>query len=133
MKTEKYFNGTIIIADPCCMVKSGADWHDCEFGEELENLGFGDYLTFKFQEDSPKIVDDCGNVLGRFCTDSCMVSVVSLDDLLAYNQKFDNHIRRPNTCTVINDFDGTISLRKENGHIALIGRGNINFEMQFED
>ncbi len=133
MKIEKHFNGTIIITDPCYMVKNSEDWYDCEFGEELENLGFEDYLTFKFQEDSPQIIDDRGNLLGKFCTDSSMVSVVCLDDLLAYNPAFDNHIRRPSTCTIINGFEGTVSYFKENGQISLVGQGSINFKLRYEE
>ncbi len=133
VKFEKYFCGTIIIGDPCSMVKDGEDWYLCEFGEELGALGIDDFLTFKFEEDSPKVIDDRQTVLGSFCTDSCMVTVLCLDELIRYNTDFDGHIKRPRNFTVIENFEGFLTVEKNGRSARLSGNGSLNFTVVGDD
>ena len=40
-----FFKGDIIITDPMYIIKCEEDWHLCEYGEKLEALNIGTYLT----------------------------------------------------------------------------------------
>ena len=122
---DKYIviSGDIIIGDPCEMVKSEEDWQACEWGEHLENIGFKNYICAEMEEECPNVIDGNGKMLGTFCTDSCMVAIVKLDDLLAYNPTFDQHISYPKNWTIIKDFNGTIKVEDN----VITGDGNISF------
>lgn len=77
-----------------------------------------------------RIADASLNVeeIGHFCSDSGMVAVFLLDEVLKYNPDFDYHINRKWTTTLIKDFDGEIDYYvndRNNAHI--IGVGNVNF------
>ena len=40
------FKGTIIITDPCYIIKDNTDdWDKCDYGENLEALGFTNYIS----------------------------------------------------------------------------------------
>ena len=84
-KKKEHFEGTIVIGDPCSMVSCEEDWQTAKWGERMDALGIGAFLSIEFEEDIREIVDDRGPVLGEFCTDSCVVVVVGLEDLLKYN------------------------------------------------
>jgi len=75
-----------------------------------------------------KVEKDSGIILGNFCADSGLVGVFLLDEVLKFNPKFDYHITKPWTTTLIKDFDGKIEMGrdKEDG-VSVIGEGNINF------
>jgi len=127
MANEVAFKGDILIGDPCEMVKSGKDWQLCAWGERMEALGIETFLYADFQEDCPNVVDEQGNVLGSFCTDSSAVVVTTLQELLRYNKEFDQHIKYPKNWTVIKDFEGTVSVKNLNGEKVIEGKGSINF------
>ena len=127
MKRKLDIKGTIIIGDPCEMVKSNEDWQLCHWGEHLEKLGLRDFLYVEFEEDCPDVVDREGNKLGSFCTDSAVVVVLLLDDLLKYNPEFNDHITYPQNWTIIKDFCGTIKPKTIAGEKYIIGEGNISF------
>lgn len=122
------FKGTIIIGDPCEMVKNETDWEKSEYGEKLNIIGFKNYISFEFEEDVPSVINyDKNEKIGSFCTDSCMVCIVSLDELLKYNPDFNQHLEYPENWMVIKDFDGIVIIRNENDYPKIIGKGNINF------
>ena len=75
-----------------------------------------------------KIEKDSGIILGNFCADAGLVGVFLLDEVLKFNPKFDYHINRLWTTTLIKDFDGDIVMGrdKEDG-VSVIGKGNIDF------
>lgn len=91
------------------MVKNENDWHLCEYRENLRKLGFQTFLSIEFEEDSPLVVDDKNIKLGSFCTDSSVVAIVLLDELLTYNSEFNQHNEYLDNWIVIKDFDGIIN------------------------
>jgi hypothetical protein len=66
-------------------------------------------------------------ILGNFCADAGLVSVFLLDEVLKYNPKFDYHLNRNWTTTLIKNFDGNIEITHKEGDISVVGKGNINF------
>lgn len=132
MENRLEISGDIIIGDPCVMVSTDEDWQLCQWGERMEKLGIKDFLCAEFEEDNPKIVDDNGNILGTFCTDSCRVVVMRLNDLLAYNKSFDDHIRYPQNWTIIKDFSGMITYEMIDESGFFTGNGNVSFHTEYE-
>ena len=105
-----YFDGDIIITDPCYVCK-GDDWELSGYGREMEKLGIKTYMT------RDTIYGDWGctvvesktrKKLGNFCADAGLVSVLLLDEVLKYNPGFDYHKTRDWTTTWIKDFNGTV-------------------------
>ena len=133
MKRKLEVKGTIIIGDPCELVKSEEDWQLCKWGEHLEKIGLKNFLYIEFEEDAPNIVDSNGNKLGSFCTDSAVIVVLLLDDLLNYNPNFNEHIAYPQNWTIIKDFCGTVKPKTIAGVKHIIGEGNISFHTVFEE
>ncbi len=130
---EVSFGGTIIIGDPCNMVKSEEDWYATEFGADFSPLGINRFLSFEMEEDCPAVVGENGQILGRFCTDSCMITAMYLSDLLTYNPGFDDHIAYEGNYTVIENFKGVLTVEETDEGAVLVGKGNIPFRMQYED
>lgn len=133
MKNSIRITGDIIIGDPMEMVKSEEDWQLCEYGERMDKLGIKDFLCAEGEEDVPAVIDDNGNMLGSFCSDSGMVVVMRLDDLFTYNSDFYQHIDYPGNWTVINGFDGIVTAETAHGEFSLSGEGNISFHTSHED
>lgn len=133
MKNSIRITGDIIIGDPMEMVKSEEDWQLCEYGERMDKLGIKDFLCAEGEEDVPAVIDDKGNMLGSFCSDSGMVVVMRLDDLLAYNNDFYKHIDYLGEWIVINGFDGIVTAEIVDGEFCLSGEGNISFHTFHED
>lgn len=80
------------------------------------------------------LVDEAGNALGEFCTDSCVVSVVLQRDMLAYAPEVLAAL--PKHCyAVISDFDGTVERidHPEDEYWTLRGLENHPFRTVFED
>ena len=128
----KSFNGTIIIVDPCVIVKSEEDWHLCEYGKYLDRLGFTNYIYIESNEVAPIIKDDSHKILGSFCSESAIVVVVLLDELLKYNQTFNQH-KCKDIWTVIENFNGTVNYYEKDENTYIEGNGNINFITSYED
>lgn len=74
------FNGTIIITDPCYIVKDN-DWDKCDCGDNMERLGFTNYIcgstiygdwscfTYKGSEPNGEVIDSWGDIYLRFFGD----------------------------------------------------------------
>lgn len=140
------------------------DWDKCGYGDDMSLLGLKTYIsentiygdwgctTYELKQtnsitdieeavtkftngDENELAEMKIGELGRFCADAGEVGVFLLDEVLKYNPKFDYHINRKWTTTLIKDFDGEIEYfvstheykgRKERtAHI--IGVGNKNF------
>lgn len=73
-----YFRGDIIIVDPCNVAKNDDDWKRCGFGEDMSKLGFGQYLYIDMGDEygNEVINTDTNKTLGKFCTDSCVLTVL---------------------------------------------------------
>lgn len=128
MRKKENFKGTIIIGDPCEMVVSEDDWQRTKWGEKMHLIGFNKYISFEFEEDRPNVINyDSKEILGTYCTDSCMICIVYLDDLLKYNPTFNQHIEYPENWVVIKDFNGKIRVKVKNDYPIVVGKGNVNF------
>ena len=89
--------------------------------DNLENEEYGD-------DELP--IPNEGKAIGRFCADAGLVGVFLLDEVLAYNPKWESWIEEHSWCaTIINDFDGEVEyyIDKVNGEAHIVGTGNINF------
>ncbi len=125
-----FFCGDIVITDPCYIVKNGEDWGLCDYGQAMDALGISAFLSSG--------EDDCGGsyilraadgtVLGEFCSDSAVVSVMDADELTAYNPAWADTLG--NSCyTVLRNFRGEITLRTGEDW-AFTGEGNISFRTE---
>lgn len=147
------FKGTIIITDPCYILKdSSNDWRKCNCGENMEALGLSHYIcedtiygdwsctAYKIEGNPYKVIEDlvkdsktgckvnCSR-LGNFCADAGMVAVFDLDEVRKYNPSIDEWIASHDWCvTTISNFDGDVEyyIDKE-GYAHIAGIGNINF------
>lgn len=127
------FSGDIIITDPMYVVISDEDWHNCEYGEELDVLGFTAFWTHDGADglENSLLNTDTGEMIGEFGSDSCMISVMLLDEVLAYNPTLLEELG--DWCyIIIRNFDGEIDAvdleDDEDQFWKLVGTGNINFE-----
>ena len=128
MRKKAYFKGTIIIGDPGEMVVSEDDWQRTKWGEKVHLIGFNKYISFECEEDRPNVINyDSKEILGTYCTDSCMICIVYFDDLLKYNPTFNQHIEYPENWVVIKDFNGKIRIKVKNDDPIVVGKGNVNF------
>lgn len=126
------FDGDILITDPCYIIRSesGNDWADCEYGEELDEIGIPTFFTSENGDSVGTVIKNCssGEILGNFCSDSGMVSVMLLSEVLAYNPDYNKRLSK-NCYTVIHDFHGSVErVDAEDGEYwMLVGKGNIDF------
>ena len=107
-----------------------SDWERCGLGDEMEVLGINTYLsrdTIYGDWSCTTFNSDTKEPIGEFCADAGMVGVFLLDEVLKYNPKFDYHLERPWTTTLIKDFDGEVDIVEIDGAVQVIGKGNINF------
>lgn len=111
-------DGDIIITDPCYVIRdkdeiSDDDWRLCDYGNDMQKLGFEKYLsasTICGDWTCVTINSDTGEVMGTFCADAGMVGVFLFDDVLRYNPKFNTHIVCPQAVTVIRNFKGIVQI-----------------------
>lgn len=88
-----------------------SDWDLSEFGYQMDKIGIIHYMTrdtLYGDWSCTTYNTDTNEILGEFCANAGLVSVVSLDEVLKYNPGFDYHIARPWTTTWIKDFKGTV-------------------------
>ncbi|MBO5287457.1 MAG: hypothetical protein J6B34_04965 [Clostridia bacterium] len=126
------FKGDIIITDPCYLMKSQSDWSICSYGDDLGALDF----TSSFKVYSADMIansifnTDTNQLLGEIKSDSGMLSVLYLDEVLSYNPQFEKGLS-PKCYTIIKGFNGEVSKVKIDGDpdqaYAIVGKGNINF------
>lgn len=144
------FKGDIIITDPCYIdTDDNKLWDSPDIdifeGSGLDNHGFSNYIwegtiygdwsctAFQLKEDAKALPIEeitsshIENTIGEFCADAGLVGVFLLDEVLAFNPKFDYHINRPWTTTLIKDFDGEIEYEVWEDEAYIRGTGNINF------
>lgn len=129
------FDGDIIITDPCYIVRAEHhgtkpitedDWAACDYGSCMEALGIHEYIsrdTLCGDWNCTTYNSDTGEVIGEFCADSGMVSVLNLEEVLQYNPEFNYHLRTWTT-TWIEDFKGTVQfVVRRGGNVEVVGRG----------
>lgn len=128
------FNGDIVITDPCYIIPDSEvnndDWEKCMYGEEMETLGISHYMTRDtiYGDWGCTVFDEDSNeTYGNFCADSGTVSVLSLDEVRAYNADVEDQLE-PWMATIIRDFKGTVQfVVTRHGHddfaVEVVGRG----------
>ena len=107
----KFYSGDIIITDPCYLMRTHDDWHKCECGDFMENLGFENFMvrdTICGDWSCTTFDSDTKEKIGSFCADAGEVGVFLLDEVLKYNPDFNYHIEKIWTTTLIKDFEGTV-------------------------
>ena len=114
------FQGDIIITDPMYIIPNDceADWHDCEYGENMEILGISTFITHDMGDrageellDGELYEQGIKKKIGAFCHDSCMVSVMLLSEVLAYNPAALDDLGK-HCYTIIKDFDGEVTIEE---------------------
>ncbi len=114
------------------------DWDKCEYGNKLENVGISNYIThsMKYDYGTYGVYSNDGVFKGQFCSDSGLVCVCLLDDILRYNEDFDNFLTMTYGVTLIPNFNGDIAFISKGDHfmntsdICIVGSGNLNFHTQ---
>ena len=103
------FDGDIIITDPCYITEDD-DWEKSDYGSHMDDIGLHKCIT------NETIYGDAG-----------MVGVFDLAEVLEYNPKFDYHITKPWTTTLIKNFQGEVYIEetrtKDDAYIRIIGEG----------
>ena len=120
------------------IVKSEEDWHRCEYGEKLDELGIFTYITAgngdEFASDIVSL--DTHESLGELGSDSCMISVMLLREVRQYNFDFDKDLEK-HCYTIIEDFEGEVQLVEmeepddDCQRFYFLGKGNKNFRTNF--
>lgn len=117
----KEFDGDVIITDPCYVMRhedgritqlTEDDWGACDCGENMEVLGFTNYMTRDtlYGDWGCTTYDmDTKQPIGRFCADAGLVSVFLLKEVLEYNPMYRDY-KDPEdySVTCIKDFKGTV-------------------------
>lgn len=127
------FKGNIIITDPCYIIndENDDDWELCDYGRDLDQLGLSTYIcrdTIYGDWSCTVFNMDTDREIGKFCADAGMVAVFLLDEVLQYNPKFNYHIDKPWTTTLIKNFEGDVSIDVVGEDVFVVGKGNINFK-----
>lgn len=118
------------------------DWDICNYGDDMNILGFTDYITHStiygpwscttYKYDS----DGNAESFGKFTSDSGMVGVFKLQDVLRYNSKYTGYTSEPWSNTTIYNFTGNVFIvnygsdEVKSSDIRIIGAGSINFYTQ---
>ena len=114
------FQGDVIITDPMYSLPdySEADWHACEYGENMEALGITTYITHDHGDcagqdllDGDLFEHGIIKVKGSFGHDSCMVSVMLLSEVMAYNPNALEDAGKGNYA-LIKQFDGEVTVEE---------------------
>ncbi len=137
---EKKFNGDIVIFDPSyCLTEGGYELSS--WGQNLDKIGFTDFMYIDFPDDPVKVVDEFKNVLGGICQDSCCVVVAYLNELEKHNPNFITDAGDEDNITIIKGFNGVIDYKivdviidgEEDTDTVIYGKGNINFTTTYDD
>ena len=112
------------------------DWDVCNYGSNMNHLGFKKCLI----EDTIYGCWSCSvydfvskNLIGRFSSDSGLVGVFLLSEILNYNPKWDLHLTKPYCACMIPNFQGKVSIINSGGisagdcDVRIIGNGTLQF------
>lgn len=124
------FHGDLIITDPAFVAKSAEDWKACAYGDHMETLGLRNFLVAYVTEGEEDLgaYGPGGELLGTFVSDSGLAGVFLLEELLAYDPEFDEHIECPENALWLQDFDGTVEVTGDGEDQHFQGSGNVDFE-----
>jgi len=127
------FDGTLLITDPCYIVKSDADWQKCAWGADMGALGFTQCLYIEAGGDIVGKVynTDTADLLGRFCTDSGVIVVIDYAEALRCNSQLADELTQfPHIGTVIHGFCGDVEWNARTR--TLSGTGSIPFTIKIQ-
>ena len=144
---EDYFNNTekALIAKRCEQNYKEAieswqemlpnDWDVCNYGENMNHLGLKKFIIADtiYGPWSCTVYNLRQQMLGRFTSDSGLVGVFLLDEILEYNPKWDLHLSRPYCASLLPNFEGEVCIINSGGNLAgdcdvrVIGKGNFAF------
>lgn len=132
MNTKTYFNGDIIITDPCYLFDDediGDDdvcWDEfiCEMQKcnkitayMERDTAYGDWFCTTFDSDTEEKI-------GTFCADAGMVCVAYIDEINAIRKKKFEDCNNYWSYTVIENFRGKVRFVTRKGNaLYVIGRG----------
>ena len=130
------FDGDILITDPRYIIKESAedeDWERCKYGSAMEALGITHYMVRE------TIYGDCRCVtyntatkepLGEYYSDTGLIAVFLLDEVLAYNPDFKMHITDPEAVTLIRNFKGTVQFVVTEEAYEWCGKPFVNYSVR---
>lgn len=112
-----------------------SDWDVCNYGDNMNHLGFRDYMVQDtiYGDWSCTAFDLNSNILGRFTSDSGLVGVFLLSEILKYNPRWDIYLSKPYCATLITNFAGDVMIINKGGifpgdcDVRIVGNGNICF------
>ena len=128
----RFNHDTIVITDPCYLMKTRSDWAECDYGQCMERLGItldNHYVNFTNVGDGEwKIRDKATKkLIGSFGADSGQIGVFLLSEVLRYNPDFlTKYPYMDRIATVIEDFAGDIDFyysEKPHHAMQIEGRG----------
>lgn len=129
-KYKVKMQGSIIITDPCYIIKNRED-RECWNELNLSCFGFTKYLTHNtlYGDWGCHTFDmDTQKVIGEFCADGGEVGVFLLDEVLKYNPNYDDYLKAKHAVTLIEDFNGEVWFEKiDKNTLVVRGEGNTNF------
>jgi len=110
------------------------DWCVCGFGENMNALGickyickstiYGDWSCALFEKETNKII-------GRYCADSGMVIITTLEQIMSYNQDFKNWAQEHDWCVaIVPEFNGEVETypNKDNSSLIIECTGSHNLK-----
>lgn len=113
-----------------------SDWDRSDYGRDLKCLGFKNFIISElgYQYGSYGVYEsNTRSYIGQFCSDSGLVGVFELDEVLSYDENFDKFNTMPYAVCFIPNYAGKIAFVNNNDEsgieadIEIIGKGNIDF------
>lgn len=113
-----------------------SDWDICDYGRSLSRIGFSKfcvsdlgygYGSYAVYEANTK------SFMGQFCSDTGVIAVMDLEEVLSYDESFDKFNTMPWAVCFIPNYSGNISIINKNdkagveADISIVGSGNMKF------
>lgn len=128
--TSKYMNAKVIrddyvlfehedvlITDPCYIMRedSDNDWDLCRYGDNLDALGISKFVTKStyYGDWSCSVKNNSDNIIGTFCADAGLVSVMPYQEALKYNPEIEERFRDSGEATIIRNFTGKVYIKSK--------------------
>lgn len=132
-QTIHFEDETVLITDSCYFIKND-EWLVSNYGKSLKKFGFSNYLskdTIYGDWFCTAVEEGTNKELGTFSADSGNVCVVSLKQVLEYNPKFADTLKKaPEIATVLEHFTGDITYKTDHYKAYLAGKGSVNFRTE---
>ena len=117
----------IIIIDPVYFISNNEIWLELISNLDKSVLGFSEGIIAELSDyRQTEIVDQKGNLIGEWCSDSGLLGCFLLEEVLAFSNHFaKDSANWANYCVVIRDFTGKIVFDAETRRIPcdFLGEG----------